>query len=95
MNKNTGVQKMNKLEIGNIVRINKYTNFVYYELAEINNDEAKLFFVGLGRQIEYAEHKIVKLKDLIKVQKNNRYTRFNEELRELIIERNYKNKEVQ
>ena len=85
---------MNKLEIGNIVRINKYANFVYYELAEINNDEAKLFFVGLGRQIEYAEHKIVKLKDLIKVQKNNRYTRFNQELRELIIERNYKNKEA-
>ena len=94
MNKNTGVQKMNKLEIGNIVRINKYANFVYYELAEINNDEAKLFFVGLGRQIEYAEHKIVKLKDLIKVRKNSYYTKWDKELRELVIERNYKNKEV-
>ena len=65
------------LEIGNIVRLNKglFAKSLYYELAEINDDQAKLFFIG--REIEYAKPKIVKLKDLIK----------------LVIERNYKNKE--
>ena len=86
---------MNKLKIGNIVRVNKglFATSLYYELAEINDDEAKLFFIG--RKIEYAKHRIVKLKDLIKVRKNSYYTKWDKELRELVIERNYKNKEVQ
>jgi len=85
---------MNKLEIGNIVRVNKglFAKSLYYELAEINDDEAKLFFIG--GEIEYAKPTIVKLKDLIKVRKNSYYTKWDKEVRELVIERNYKNKEA-